>query len=410
MATDLLPHLFRTEFSRIASVLCKTFGLNHIEIAEDLTSETFLAAMETWPHRGVPEDPRAWLYAVAKNKARNYLQHNNVFGRKVAPELRRQDKVVMEDIDLSETNIKDSQLQMLFAICHPAIANEAQIGLALRILCGFGIDEIATAFLTNRETVNKRLQRARDRLRTEKLEVRFPATNGEISARLGNVITTLYLLFSEGYYSESSDNVLREELCYEAMRLTRLLLDNAATDQPPVAALLSLMCFHASRFKARNARSGEVILYDEQDEALWDRTLIAKGAEYLHRASSGDEVSRYHLEAHIAWWHTHKSDTREKWDAILQLYNRLLMLEYSPVAALNRTYALFKVKGRELALEEALRLHMTNNRFYFLLLSELYVGIDNDIAQKYLADALRLSRSESERKKIQDRIDRLKQP
>jgi RNA polymerase sigma factor (sigma-70 family) len=410
MSNDLLPHLFRTEFSRIASVLCKTFGLNHIEIAEDLTSETFLAAMETWPHRGVPEDPRAWLYAVAKNKARNYLEHDNVFGRKVAPELRLQDKVMMEDIDLSDSNIKDSQLQMLFAICHPAIAAEAQIGLALRILCGFGIDEIATAFLTNRETVSKRLQRARDRLRTEKLQVHFPATNGEISARLGNVLTTLYLLFSEGYYSESNDNVLREELCYEAMRLTRLLLDNTATDQPPVAALLSLMCFHASRFKARNARPGEVILYDEQDEALWDRTLIAKGAEYLHRASSGDEVSRYHLEAHIAWWHTHKSDTPEKWDAILQLYNRLLMLEYSPVAALSRTYALFKVKGREVALEEALRLHMTDNRFYFLLLSELYAGIDNDVAQNYLTDALRLSRSESERKKIQDRIDRLKHP
>jgi RNA polymerase sigma factor (sigma-70 family) len=408
MTNDLIPHLFRTEFSRIASVLCKTFGLTHIETAEDLTGETFLAAMETWPHRGVPDDPRAWLYAVAKNKARNHLEHNKVFDSKVAPELTRRSKGMMEEIDLSEANISDSQLQMLFAICHPSIPPEAQIGLALRILCGLGIDEIATAFLTNRETINKRLQRARERLRTEKLQVCFPTSETEISARLGNVLTTLYLLFSEGYYSENSDNVLREDLCLEAMRLTRLLMDNSSTDQPAVGALLALMCFHASRFKARNARHGQAILYDEQDEALWDRALIAKGAEYLHRASVGETLSRYHLEAHIAWWHTNKPDTQEKWDNILQLYNRLLMLEYSPVAALNRTYALFKVKGRQPALEEASKLNMTGNRFYFVLLAELHIGHDNAKARAYLEEALHLTRSASERKIIQDRLDRLK--
>jgi RNA polymerase sigma factor (sigma-70 family) len=407
MTTELIPHLFRSEFARITAVLCKSFGLEQMEIAEDIASDTFLTAMETWPYSGVPENPRAWLYTVARNKARNHLAHRKVHLEKVVPMLRDEAMVPnVPDIDLSDSNITDSQLQMLFAICHPSIPGEGQIGLALRILCGFGIDEIATAFLSNRETISKRLFRAREHLRRERIQVCYPAPD-ELVPRLDNVLTTLYLLFNEGYYPETNDEVLREDLCIEAMRLTRLLLDNPSTDLPDVNALLGLMCFQASRFRARRGRSGEMVLYDEQDESLWDRALIAKGAEHLHKASTGTQLSKYHLEAHIAWLYTNKADVREKWENILQLHNRLLMLSYSPLAALNRTYALFKVKGREAAIEEAEKLRMTGNHFYYVLLGELYAGLDDGKARAHYAEALQLAHNSQERRIIQEKIDRL---
>jgi predicted RNA polymerase sigma factor len=238
---------------------------------------------------------------------------------------------------------------MLFAVCNPVISTEAQIGLALRILCGFGIDEIANALLSNKETISKRLVRAKEKLRTENISIVFPGSD-EIPKRLETVLTTLYLLFNEGYYSESSDAVLREDLCLEAMRLTYLLVENEHTDLPPVNALLSLMCFHASRFEARKDENGEIILYQDQDESLWNETLIAKGVYFLHKASQGDLLSKYHLEANIAYWHTIKTDTKEKWENILQLFNQLLQIEYSPIAALNRTYAFSKTYGKEAAI------------------------------------------------------------
>src|SRR5690242_19253910 len=243
---QLIPHLFRTEFSKITSVLCKLFGIEHIEIAEDIASDTFLSAVETWSYKGLPQNPTAWLYTVAKNKAKNYLHHNNIFIQKIAPQIKHTSTDLYEnEIDLSEENITDSQLQMLFALCHPSIPVEAQTGLSLRILCGFGIEEIATAFLTNKETINKRLFRAREKLRQERVPIEWPSDE-EIDDRLDAVLTTLYLLFNEGYYSESQENVLREELCFEAMRLTDMLLQNERTNLPKVNALLALMCFHAS--------------------------------------------------------------------------------------------------------------------------------------------------------------------
>ena len=369
-------------------------------------SETFLAAIETWPYKGIPENPRAWLYAVAKNKAKNLIERGNVFKDNVVPDVKRVSQPGSEDeIDLSEGNILDSQLQMLFVICHPSIAAEAQIGLALRILCGFGIDEIANAFLTNRETINKRLFRAREKLRSENIPIEFPAEQ-ELQSRLDSVLTSLYLLFSEGYYSESNNEILREDLCLEAMRLTHLLLDCQLTSLPSVNALMSLMCFHASRFPSRKGKDGTMILYNDQDESQWDQGLVAKGAEFLKNASTGRELTKYHLEAHIAYWHTIKADTSEKWNNILQLYNRLLMLEYSPVAALNRTFALYKVKGRDAAIAEAEKLKLTGNRYYFTLLGELYLTKDHQKARAYFQDALVLATTDQDRRAIIEKIDR----
>jgi len=415
-AGALIPHLFRREFSRIVAVLTRLFGIGHIEIAEDIAGETFLSALEIWPYRGIPPNPTAWLYAIAKNKARNYLHRDQIFMNKVAPAVKRmaadEAGVPAEggfnsadlEIDLSEANISDSQLRMLFAVCHPSLPTEGQICLALRILCGFGIDEIATAFLSNKETINKRLFRAREKLRAEKAEFEFPA-EPELGQRLETVLLTLYLLYNEGYYSESQDTVLREDLCAEAMRLTWLLLENQSTQLPAVDALFSLMCFHASRFAARKGENGEMILYGDQDESRWDRQLIAQGAFHMHRASRGDVLTKYHLEAGIAYWHTIKPDSIEKWENILQLYNHLLAMAYSPIAALNRTFALSRARGKTEAIAAAEKLQLTDNPYYYTLLGELYTGLDAGKAMEYYQRALALARTSADREAIQRAID-----
>lgn len=405
---ELIPHLFRTEFRKITAVLCKSLGVEHIEVAEDITGETFLSALETWTYSGIPKNPVAWLYTVAKNKAKNQVARQHLFTSKIAGELKNSSPKMEEiEIDLSEENITDSQLQMLFAICHPAISTESQIGLALRILCGFGIDEIANALLSNKETINKRLFRAREKLRTEKVAIEFPPES-EIPKRLETVLTTLYLLFNEGYYSESQNAILREDLCLEAIRLTHLLIENEKTNLPPVNALLALMCFHASRFEARKNENGEIILYHDQDEKRWSQELISKGVYFLNKAAQGNKISKYHVEASIAYWHTIKEDTHEKWESILQLFNELLQIEYSPIAALNRTYALSKANGKKEAIIEAEKLQLTDNHYYYTLLGELYTGIDNANARQNFQKAIALAKTETDKHTIQKKIDELR--
>ena len=404
---ELIPHLFRTEYSKITIVLAKLFGFENIEVAEDIVSDTFMIAAETWGQKGVPANPVAWLYTVAKNKARDHLKHNKLFTDKITPAIKNNSTETYEvEIDLSEKNINDSQLQMMFAICHPAIPAEAQIGLSLRILCGFGIVEIADAFLSNKETINKRLLRAKEKIRSEHIKIEFPGSN-EVSKRLDNVITTLYLLFNEGYYSLSKNISLRKDLCLEAMRLTLMLAENELTNHPAVNALLALMCFHASRFEARTGRDGESVLYEEQDTSLWDNSLITRGEYYLNKASTGNKISKYHLEAAIAYWHTTKTDPPEKWQSILQLYNNLLLLEYSPIAALNRTYALAKADGKEKAIIEAEKLNLEGNYLYHCLLGYLYTGVDAQSALKNFKAALKLAKAQTDKAKIEQYIQEL---
>ena len=322
----IIQNLYRSEFSKIVSVLCKHFGLTQIEVAEDLAGDTFLAAAESWVKADIPENPTAWLYFVAKNKTKNWLKRNQVFDAHIAASLKKDSGGFVEpDIDLSPQNIQDSQLKMMFAICHPAISQEAQIGLSLRILCGFGIEEIASAFLTNKETINKRLFRAKEKLREENISMEMPVT-ADLDERLEAVLRTIYLLFNEGYYSISQDQTIRKELCLEAMRLCRMLVTNPSTDKPATNALLSLMCFHASRLDARVNDYGELILYEDQDPGLWNKELISQGGYFMHRAARGHKISKYHLEAGIAYWNTQKEDTHEKWESILQFYNQLLQL------------------------------------------------------------------------------------
>lgn len=405
---ELIPNLFRTEYQKMISVLIYLFGIEHMEIAEDIVSDTFLSATELWGAKGIPENPTGWLYTVAKNKTRNYIKRNQIFEQKLVTELKSNTVTSQEiELDLSVKNITDSQLAMIFTICNPVISNDSQVALALNLLCGFGFQEIADAFLTNKEVIYKRVNRAKEKLKEAGIKIEQPSLT-QIEDRLENVLKTLYLLYSEGYYSTSQNITLRKDFCEEAMRLVYLLIANDTTNTPEVNALLALMCFHSSRFDARLNETGETILYEDQDENLWNKELIEAGTHFLNQASRGSHLSKYHLEAGIAYWHTHKTDSGEKWKNILLLFDQLLALEYSPIAALNRLFALSKVDGKEKAIKEAEKLNLTDNVFYYSLLGNLYTDINNRKALENYQTALKLATSKPDQLMMNKNIEQLK--
>ncbi len=404
-----LKNLFQQEFAKMVAVLSHSFGLEHIELAEDLVSDTFLQAVETWDKQGVPVNPTAWLYAVAKQKTLYHLRRdfrrNKLFEANLVSAGAALDEpyTTVREPDFSTQNIKDSQLAMIFAICTPMIASEAQVGLALRILCGFSIDEIGEAFFTGKETINKRLYRAKEKLRAEKITLALPSEK-EIPARLDSVLHVIYLLFSEGHYSRTHQEILRKDLCLEGLRLGLLLTENGKTNLPKTNALVALMCFHASRFGARQTVDDYFVPYHEQDEKLWDTELINRGIYFLNLAMRGNELSSYHIEAQIAYWHCQRDGTPEKWETILQLYDQLLLVNYSPSAALNRIFALYKVHDWETALAEAENLRLENNHFYHILLGELYRNTDPSKARASFQQAALLAKTETEKEYIRKKI------
>ncbi len=391
----------------MVAVISKRYGLQYIELAEDIVSETFLLALETWNKKGIPPNPTAWLYLIAKQKTFRQFKRGQLFHTKILPEMAlQQENQEVAELDFSPQNIKSSQLQMLFAVCTPLIASEAQIGLALRILCGFSLDEIAEAFLSNKEAIAKRLYRAKEKLRLEKVKMELPPVS-EINNRLDNVLHIIYLLFNEGYYSKTQNQILRQDLCLDALRLGIILTEYEKTNQPKTNALLALMCFHASRFNARSHTDNLFILYDQQDKELWDLTLIKQGITFLDISARGNEVSSYHLEARIACWHCMKEDSDEKWISILNLYNQLLLINYSPGAALNRAFAVYKVKGQQAALSEMEKLNLENNHFYYILLGELYKESNRPQARLYLKKAHALACNQTEKQILQTKINNL---
>ncbi|WP_207512621.1 RNA polymerase sigma factor [Longitalea luteola] len=408
---ELLPQLFRMEYSKMTAVIGRLFGLHAIEIAEDIVSETFLKAAEVWRVNGKPENPTAWLYTVAKNKTRDYLKRVNLFESKIKGTLPliigNNELEIEQDLDFTHQIISDSQLAMIFAVCNPVNSTEAQICLALKILCGFSIEEIASAFLAKTETIKKRLLRARANLRNPSFKHALSHPVDASPARLEAVLRVLYLLFNEGYFSKTDDHLIRKDLCSEAIRLTLVLTEHAATNTTETNALLALMCFQSSRLDARANDAGEAILFEEQDKSLWSKELIAKGNYYLVNACLGNEISKYHLEAGIAYWHTTPTG-QNKWEHILQLYNQLIILEYSPLTALNRAFAIGKVYGHKQAIQEVKKLNLTDLNYYHALLGYLYADTNIEKAKIHYEQAITLSTSISEKNTLMKVLKRLK--
>lgn len=337
--------LFRREGARLVAALTARLGTHRLQLAEDVVQEALVRALQTWPYRGIPENPAAWLTQAAKNLAWDALRREQAWQRKEAEISAGQEDLRMHDDPVEDPHLADDTLRMLFVCCHPRLSTEAQLALALRTVCGLGPSEIAAAFLTSEAAISKRLVRARQLIRDLRLPFAVPDP-GELPQRLDGVHTALYLLFNEGYKASSGDRLIRGELCHEAIRLTRLLAAHPATALPATKALLALMCLNAARLPARVNPAGEIVRLQHQDRGSWDPRLIEEGILALGAASSGDCISPYHLEAGIAACHCLAPDEASTdWPRILGLYDQLLVLKPSPIVAMNRCVALAMVHG-----------------------------------------------------------------
>ncbi|MEO7992183.1 MAG: sigma-70 family RNA polymerase sigma factor [Chryseolinea sp.] len=379
---QLVGHLFRHEAGRMAAVLTRLLGFQQLDLAQDIVQDSLLKAMNVWKYKGIPENPSAWLYTVAKRKAIDWLRqqklHQNIhteIGLALQSEWTLSPTVNQLFL---ENEIEDSQLRMIFACCHPSIPYESQIALTLKTLCGLSISEIAQSFLTNEETITKRLYRAREKIREEKISLESPAP-ATLPGRLDAVLHTIYLLFNEGYNSSHPDQLIRTELCEEAIRLCLLLTRNTLTDLPKTRALLALMCFQASRGDSRLNNDGNIILLKDQDRSQWNRELIAKGKYYLELAAEGDTVTEYHLEAMIASCHADAmSFENTNWKIIYGLYTALLEIKNSPIVEMNKAIVLGYLDSFQSGLEALKKIKgLDQNHLFHSALGDFYFEVGN---------------------------------
>ena len=392
----------------MVAVLTKLFGFDQLEVAEDLVQDTFIRAFESWKFNGTPDEPFAWLYTVAKNKATDYVRRQQT-RRRIDDTIRTAIPVeytITAQLEMAFQEISDSQLQLLFGVCHPSIPEEAQVALALKTLGGFGIQEIASAFLTNKEVINKRLFRAKQKIRKEGIRLEIPASD-ELAIRTKSVLKTIYLLYNEGYHSSSQEVVMRKDLCLEAMRLALLLEQSSLPISQDCSALLALMCFHTSRFESRMNELGDRIPWSKQDQSKWNQELIERGLSYLQRLNLNELASEYELEAAIAYFHTMK-DQPEKWEGLLALYRRLSKVKNSPMVRLNEAYVMSKVGGPIRALQMLHRLEELHHHYlYFALKGEILLMSAPEEAIKALDQAIELAPLEAEKKILLQKRDRI---
>jgi RNA polymerase sigma factor (sigma-70 family) len=355
--SQLVDHLYRHESGKLVSVLTGAFGTDNIELAEDVVQDALIEAIKNWPYNGIPADPSAWLYKVARNKALNILNRERFKRQYASNNSHGRHNPGSEDIlrnDLfSEYALHDDQLRMIFVACHPSISKDSQVALTLKTLCGFSIPEIARAFFTTEDTINKRLVRARQKIREVKLPFEVPGVK-DMEKRIDAVVETIYLVFNEGYSASSGDKVIRHDLCDEAIRLAEMIAAGPGIQKKAnVYAVLSLMLFNASRFSARIGKEGNIVTLSEQDRSLWDQDLIQKGLVYLEKAADGNSLSIYHIMAAISACHCAAPEfALTDWKAILGLYDQLLLFDASSLVRLNRAVPLARVAGPQKAIEE----------------------------------------------------------
>jgi RNA polymerase sigma factor (sigma-70 family) len=392
--------------------LTRIFGVHNLTLAEDVVQDAFCRALEIWKARGVPENPSAWLMTTAKHRALDIVRRERT-ARTFAPEVARlleSEWTLAEVVDeaFAMHTIRDEQLRMMFSCCHPQLPEQAQLALILNVLCGFGAHEIASALLTRRAAIEKRIARGKKALSSHKRL--FDLGDTGFCARLTTVQRALYLLFNEGYHGASAESAVRADLCNEALRLTALLRAHAEAATPSTNALGALMCLLAARLPTRLDASGELSPLVEQDRTLWDARLIAEGLTLLEQSAAGQEVSAYHVEAAIASLHVSApSLAATDWHAIVALYDRLLTLSPSPVVALNRAIAVSQRDGAERGLAELRALgeqdRLAAYPFYPAALAEFELRCGNrDAAARHFRKAKELARNADERRFLEKRL------
>jgi RNA polymerase sigma-70 factor (ECF subfamily) len=410
---ELTDHLFRHEAGRMVAVLTRLFGVHNLALAEDVVQDAFCRALEVWSFRGVPENPAAWLMATAKNRALDVLRREKT-ARTYEPELSRwlqSEWTLASEVEerFTDSAIKDDQLRMMFSCCHPRLPEEAQVMLILHILCGFGIAEVASAFVTTYTAVEKRIPRAKRVLAGSK-RLFDAQTPRDFSDRLPAVQRALYLLFNEGYHGASAEFAVRAEICEAAMRLAKLLLEHPLGATPSSYALSALMCLNKARLPARLDASGKLNSLFDQDRSLWDQKLIGEGLKLLELSADGAELTEYHVEAGIAAVHaTAITMHTTNWQEIVSLYDTLMTLRPTPIVALNRAIAVGQRDGADCGLRE-LRTIPDSDRlakypFYHAAFAEF--ELQNGQAENAIGHfeiALKLARNPMERQFFENRI------
>jgi RNA polymerase sigma factor (sigma-70 family) len=406
-------HLFRHEAGRMVAALTRVFGVHNLALAEDVVQDAFCRAVEVWKFRGVPENPSAWLMATAKHRALDILRRQRT-ARTFAPELERLLESewtlapIIEEV-FAPGAIKDNLLRMMFSCCHPRLPEAAQVALVLHILCGVGVSEIASAFVSAHAAIEKRITRAKKVLATSKslFDALDPA---QFSARLPAVHRALYLLFNEGYHGASAETVVRMELCREAMRLTAILLDHPIGTTPVTYALAALMSLHAARLPARVDAAGNLVALCDQDRSRWDQELAVEGMKLLELSATGSELTEYHIEAAIASVHARapRMDDTD-WEKVVSLYDTLMTIRPSPIVALNRAIAIAQNEGPERGLAEIGSItdadRLAKYPFYPAALGELELRRGSDeTAREHFGAALALARNPMERRFFDQRI------
>jgi RNA polymerase sigma factor (sigma-70 family) len=406
-------HLFRREAGRMIATLTRVLGVHNLALAEDVVQDAFCRALEVWKFRGVPENPSAWLMATAKNRALDILRRRRT-AQTFAPELARLIETewtlapAVEEL-FTANAIKDDLLRMMFSCCHPRLVEEAQVALILNILCGFSVDEIASAFVSSHAAIEKRITRAKKLLaRSSRLfDVTAPA---DFSGRLPAVQRALYLLFNEGYHGASAEIAVRAELCHEAMRLAAVLLEHPLGATPTTYALSALMCLNAARLPARVDSAGNLNSLFDQDRSLWDRKLVLEGLRLLELSATGSELTEYHLEAALASLHSTAPKTEDtNWGTIVSLYDRLMSVRPSPIVALNRAIAIAQRDGAERGLEAIGAIEdrdrLAAYPFYPAAVGELELRRGRHAtAREHFRAALALARNPMERRFLDQRV------
>ena len=408
---QIVEHLFRTEYGKLVAILTQLFGTSQIQLAEDVVQDTLISALEHWSLEGTPTNPTGWLVQVAKRKALNVLKREQMMRDHQSESIAHNEKGEPDTIFL-ENEIRDSQLRMIFTCCHPSLSVASQIALTLKTLCGFGINEVASALITTSSTVNKRLYRAKKTIRESEASFDIPQGKG-LDTRLEAVSLTLYLFFNEGYNSSSNDMLIRKELCLEAIRLTKLLVDHFDKNQK-LCALLALMCFHTARLEARLDDHGAIVLFEDQDRTLWNQELIHIGMQYLQRSTGANTLSAYHIEARIAAEHClSKSFESTDWQSIYDQYLLLETIKPNPIIKLNLAIIQSKLDGLASSLKmlDDLASSRVLNDYHLLPATQgvFYMKLQNyPLAIKYLEHALTLKPSQVEQEYLEAQVEMCK--
>jgi RNA polymerase sigma factor (sigma-70 family) len=354
--SNLVEHCFRHEYGRLVALLTRALGVRNLELVEDVVQTALAKAIQAWAQKGIPNDPAAWLYRTARNLAIDTIRRSQVEQR-IVEDHRLAREFLDDDQSLANTlDVEDAPLRFLFLCCHPSIPLESSVAIALKTVSGFSTDEIASAFLITKSNAEKRITRAKEALRKcgDEIADLHPSS---MQDRLDAVQSTVYLLFSEGYSSSSGAVALRKELCDEAIRLARMLVEHTQLAAASSAALLALMLMHSARFDARIDTSGAIVLLESQDRSRWDWTVIREAMDWMARSTASNQLSRFHIESAIAWEHCRATSFESiDWQRVVELYQSLQRLFPSPMIRLNLAIAWSYVGGPEVGLKQLIEI------------------------------------------------------